>query len=103
MPNRVQKRNNRRGKKNAAPSTPNTRSTAVVAPQNNLNTIKAEESTGAVTCEQCGLRLKQELPVFYRFIATPSAKGKGKLLFCGGCAQVHEAKKELNSKCANCK
>jgi len=85
MSNRLQKRSNRRG---------------------NLNTIKSEESTAAVTCEQCeqcGIRLKMELNGFYRYIATPSAKGKGRLLFCGGCAQVHEAKKELNAKCANCK
>lgn len=105
MPNRVQKRNNKKGKKSGATSTSSTPGNAasVVASQNNLSKFQAEESTG-VTCEQCGLRVTQECCAsLFHYIVTSSAKSKGKLRMCGGCAKVREAKKELNAKCANCK
>lgn len=105
MPNRVQKRNNKKGKKSVATSTSSTPGNAasVVASQINRSNFKAEESTGD-TCEQCGLRVTQEwCATLFHYAVTPSAKSMGTLRICGGCAKVREAKKELNAKCANCK
>lgn len=104
MPHRAQKRSNKKSKK--TPSSGGTIGNSAENASTNIpSTGTRVESIDASTCDHCGIRMTKEWNFLFQYTieATTSSKAKNRLLLCDGCAQVHQAKKELNAKCANCK
>jgi hypothetical protein len=101
MPHRGQKRSNKKSKSTPSGGVGNSAENA----STNIPSIGTRVESIDASCGNCGIRVTKEWNFLFQYtiVPTTSSKAKNRLLLCGGCAQVQQAKKELNAKCANCK